>query len=104
MSPVAAMFILNNKKTELVKLEQAHQMRIYILADGRMSPDEYEFEIEAAAKSLETPQEAPPPPLPADEDGGSSEESETPVAASAPSSGTAEAAPRSTQSSEPQDS
>jgi len=53
MAPVAAMFLLNNKKTELVKMEQAQKVRIFILADGRMSPDEYEFEIEAAQKAHE---------------------------------------------------
>jgi len=45
--PAVAMFILNKKKAELVGLESAHAAQIYVLADGRLSPDEYEVEIEA---------------------------------------------------------
>lgn len=47
MSPSAAMFLLNNKKRDLVRLETAHHVQVFILADGRLSPDEYEFEIES---------------------------------------------------------
>ena len=47
MSPAAAMFLLNNKKTALANLENQHGVRVYVLADGRLSLDEYEFEMEA---------------------------------------------------------
>ncbi len=46
LSPTAAMFLLNNKKQTLVNLEKEFNTRIYILADGRLRPDEYEFELE----------------------------------------------------------
>ncbi len=57
LSPAVAMFILNNKKGELVRLETTHGLHTFILADGRLSPDEYEFEIESlkgGATSCET--------------------------------------------------
>ncbi len=47
MSPTAAMFLLNNKKSELVALETNHHVRVFVLADGRLSIDEYDLEIEA---------------------------------------------------------
>ena len=50
LSPGPALFILNNKKGELFKLEEAHQVRIYILADGRLRPDEFQFEMEAGGE------------------------------------------------------
>jgi ribonuclease E len=64
LSPGPAMFLLNNKKGELVKLETAHNIRIYVLADGRLGPDEYEFEMEGprgghAAAPLEARQPEP---------------------------------------------
>jgi ribonuclease E len=46
LSPAPALYLLNNKKIELAKLEQIHGVKIYILADGRLIPDEYEFELE----------------------------------------------------------
>lgn len=47
LSPAPALFLLNNKKAELSRLEKEHKMQIYILADGRLRPDEYEFEMES---------------------------------------------------------
>ncbi|RIL09638.1 MAG: ribonuclease E, partial [Proteobacteria bacterium] len=46
LSPSAAVFLLNNKKNDLVKLETSHDLHIYVLPDARLSPDEYEFEID----------------------------------------------------------
>jgi len=47
LAPAAALFLLNNKKSELASLEKEHQMKIYILADGRLRADEYQFEMES---------------------------------------------------------
>lgn len=47
LSPAAALFLLNNKKHELSRLEKEHQVSIYILADGRLRPDEFGFEMES---------------------------------------------------------
>jgi ribonuclease E len=60
LSPGAALFMLNQKKAELVALEQEHNVRISVLADGRMRPEECEFEFDNArpAKPAE-PTEAP---------------------------------------------
>lgn len=48
LAPAAALFLLNSKKTTLVRLETEHQAQIMILADGRLRPDEYDFEMESA--------------------------------------------------------
>jgi len=48
LSPSAALFLLNNKKTTLVRLESEFHSQIIVLADGRLRPDEYEFEMESA--------------------------------------------------------
>ena len=47
LSPNAGLFLLNNKKQELSELEREYNVKIYILPDGRMRIDEYEFEIES---------------------------------------------------------
>ena len=46
MSPGPGLFLLNNKKGQLAELEDHHDVHIYILADGRLRPDEYELEME----------------------------------------------------------
>jgi len=46
LAPAPALILLNNKKGELSRLESEHGVQIYILADGRLRPDEYEFEME----------------------------------------------------------
>ncbi len=46
LSPAPALFLLNNKKSDLVRLEEKYSMKIYILADGRLNPDKFEFEME----------------------------------------------------------
>jgi ribonuclease E len=47
LSPAAGLFLLNNKKQELADLERTYGTMIYILADGRLRTDEYEFELES---------------------------------------------------------
>lgn len=46
LSPGPALFLLNHKKALLAQLEKDYNVQIFILADGRMRPDEYEFEME----------------------------------------------------------
>lgn len=46
MAPAPAMFLLNHKKGALTDLERMHGIRIFVLADGRLGPEEYEFEME----------------------------------------------------------
>ncbi|MCB0335561.1 MAG: Rne/Rng family ribonuclease [Bdellovibrionales bacterium] len=46
LSPSPALFLLNNKKAELARLEKEYGVNIFILADGRQRPDEIEFEME----------------------------------------------------------
>lgn len=57
VSPGPALFLLNNKKAELARLESIHRVKIFILADGRLRADEYEFEMES--KSHDARQSAP---------------------------------------------
>lgn len=53
LSPSAGLFLLNNKKQELAELETAYNIKIYILADGRMRIDEYEFEIDSRSQDTQ---------------------------------------------------
>ena len=46
LAPSPALFLLNSKKAELARLESEHNCQILILADGRLRPDEYEFQME----------------------------------------------------------
>ncbi len=48
LAPAAALFLLNNKKRELSQLEEEYSVKTYILADGRLRADEYQFEMETA--------------------------------------------------------
>lgn len=77
LSPAPALFLLNNKKSELVSLEQKYKVRIYVLADGRMSPDEFEFEMESPTRHA-TLEEAPKrtEPLAADDEENESDSSD----------------------------
>ena len=63
LSPAPALFLLNNKKSELVGLEQKYSTKIYILADGRLNQDKYEFEIDSA-RGFAAPGPAAPAPTP----------------------------------------
>lgn len=53
LAPGPALFLLNNKKAALVNLEQQYHSHIYILADGRMRGDEYDFEMESPRGHVE---------------------------------------------------
>lgn len=48
LAPGPALFLLNNKKAQLSALEKEYGVQIYILADGRLRPDSYQFEMESA--------------------------------------------------------
>lgn len=65
LAPAAALFLLNNKKGDLFHLESTFESQILILADGRLRPDEYEFEMETAKQTREVeasrPAERKPP-------------------------------------------
>jgi hypothetical protein len=54
-----AFFLLNNKRADITALEAEHGVQILILPDGRLRPDEYEFEMEGVkdqhAKAAEGP-------------------------------------------------
>lgn len=45
MTPGAALFLLNNKKKELSRLEEKYSSRIYVLADNSIRPDSTQFEF-----------------------------------------------------------
>lgn len=57
---VPAFFLLNNKRGFIAELEKEHGVQVLILPDGRLRPDEYEFEMEGvrdtkrAAASVES--------------------------------------------------
>ncbi len=46
LSSVPAFFLLNNKRGFIAKLEEEYGVQILILPDGRLKPDQYEFEME----------------------------------------------------------
>ncbi|MGI6524315.1 MAG: Rne/Rng family ribonuclease [Bdellovibrionota bacterium] len=47
LAPAPALFLLNNKKVDLAALETKYGALVYVLADGRLRPDEYHFEMES---------------------------------------------------------
>ncbi len=47
LAPAAALFLLNAKRKEIATLEAQHGVHVYILADGRLRADDYEFEMES---------------------------------------------------------
>jgi ribonuclease E len=51
---VPAFFLLNNKRGFIADLEKEHGVQILILPDGRLRPDEYEFEMEGVRDSKKT--------------------------------------------------
>lgn len=63
LAPGPALFLLNNKKGELARLEAKYSVHIYVLADGRLTQDEYEFELES--RKLAPGETAPVPAAPA---------------------------------------
>jgi ribonuclease E len=54
-----AFFLLNNKRGEIAKLELDHNAQILILPDGRLRPDEYEFEMEGVREQPAPAKTAP---------------------------------------------
>ena len=52
MAPMPALFLLNNKRCDLNELEDEYGVKIVVLADSRLLPDDYEIQLEASqAKS-----------------------------------------------------
>jgi ribonuclease E len=58
MSPGPALYLLNNKRSELSKLENAFGAAILVLADGRLIPDEYQLELERKPNAAPVPEVA----------------------------------------------
>ncbi len=58
---IPAFFLLNNKREEISKLEAEHGVQIFVLPDGRLRPDEYEFEMEGNQEAQETKEPVIPP-------------------------------------------
>lgn len=48
---VPAFFLLNNKRGFIADLEKEHGVQVLILPDGRLRPDEYEFEMEGVRET-----------------------------------------------------
>lgn len=65
LAPAPALFLLNNKKSSLYELEKNWKVKIFILADGRLRMDEFEFEFESARSGIAEPAAQPPLPVPA---------------------------------------
>jgi ribonuclease E len=57
LAPGPALFLLNNKKSQLSALEREHGVQIYILADGRLRADNYQFEMESARSQKDDSEE-----------------------------------------------
>jgi len=57
LAPAPALFLLNNKKVDLAQLETTYGAQIYVLADARLRPDEYHFEMESDALATVCAQE-----------------------------------------------
>jgi ribonuclease E len=74
---VPAFFLLNNKRGFIADLEKEHGVQVLILPDGRLRPDEYEFEMEGvrdtkklgAEGSVETTRQPEARPAPASSNG-----------------------------------
>jgi ribonuclease E len=60
---VPAFFLLNNKRGEIARLESEHSVQILILPDGRLRPDEYEFEMEGVRSQSAAQESAAPAPV-----------------------------------------
>lgn len=52
---VPAFFLLNNKRGFIAELEKEHGVQVLILPDGRLRPDEYEFEMEGVRDTKRPP-------------------------------------------------
>lgn len=47
LAPSPALFLLNSKKKELAHLENEYGAQIFVLPDGRLRPDDFQFEMES---------------------------------------------------------
>lgn len=83
-----AFFLLNNKRSDISALEANHGVQILILPDGRLRPDEYEFEMEGVREGAPAPTPSSSQATPSH----SSTPSSTAVPTSAASSGSQSAA------------
>jgi ribonuclease E len=81
---VPAFFLLNNKRGFIADLEKEHGVQVLILPDGRLRPDEYEFEMEGVrdtkklgteGAAVETTRQPEPRPTPAASSGRSQRKS-----------------------------
>ena len=45
MAPAAALLLLNDKRSILTKFEELSNTRIFVYADGRKKPEEYDLEL-----------------------------------------------------------
>jgi ribonuclease E len=65
MSPAAALLLLNSKRKFLTELEASTGSHIAVYADGRLRPDEYEFELQThkngETRTIDHRQERRPP-------------------------------------------
>lgn len=68
LSPAPAFFMLNKLKTELVRLEKEYNTKIYILGDGRLNADKYEFEMESTKGVTQTISTVKPKPTEQEEE------------------------------------
>lgn len=68
LSPAPALLLLNNKRKEIASLEQSNAAQIYIIADGRLRPDEYELELSGPRGAVQATPPPPPPPPPVEEE------------------------------------
>jgi ribonuclease E len=55
---VPTFFLLNNNRGFIAELEKEHGVQILILPDGRLRPDEYEFEMEGVRDTKRAPEPA----------------------------------------------
>jgi ribonuclease E len=89
-----AFFLLNNKRADISALESEFKVQILILPDGRLRPDECEFEMEGSSDAASAPRQqlATEPPGVA-----------TTTTATSEEDATSKRAPRSARQSEDQD-
>ena len=57
MAPAAALFLLNTKRQAISKLENDTGVSIFVYADGRMRPEDYELELDTGKHDSILPEE-----------------------------------------------
>ena len=99
-----AFFLLNNKRSDISALEANHGVQILILPDGRLRPDEYEFEMEGVRDGAAAPTGTSPTTPPPSASQPNSSTSSTPTSStSAASSSVASGPARSSSSGSKED-